>query len=141
MSPSPMQPLRLSLDLDRRIEEAFEELIHTPWGREFAASLWQPAIDVYETDDLYFIEADLPGVTPGQVDIRAEGARLTLSGTRDAVTSGLSRTGRTLLLERRQGQFCRTIEFEHPVDTGHIEMHFDQGTLRIRVPKRTTRSS
>lgn len=138
MGDLPIRPLRLSLDLGRRIDEAFEELIHAPWGREqLASSVWQPAVDIYEVDDAYLIEADLPGVPPERVEVHAEDSRLTFRGMRETVTSGWSATGRTLLVERRQGQFCRTIEFERPVDTNRVEMQFDRGTLRIRVPKRT----
>jgi len=136
MNHSPNRPLRLVLDVDRHIDAAFEELIHAPWGCEVAGSIWQPAIDIYELNDAYVVEADLPGVLPERVEIAAVGRRLTLSGTRDTVTTGLSRTGRSLLLERRQGHFRRTIEFEQEVDSQHIEMQFDQGTLRIRVLKR-----
>lgn len=44
-------PLSLSFDLDQSIEATFEELIHAPWGREFVDSIWQPPIDVYESED------------------------------------------------------------------------------------------
>lgn len=137
MGELPIRPLRLSLDLDRRIEEAFEELIHVPWGRELSETIWQPAIDIYETEEAYLVEADLPGVPPERVEVRVEGARLTLVGTRESVTSGLSPTGRTILLERRQGNFNRTIEFEHPIDTDRVETTFAQGTLRIHLLKRS----
>jgi HSP20 family protein len=139
MNHSPHQPLRLLFDVDRHIETAFEELIHTPWGRDLGASIWQPALDIYELNDCYLIEADLPGVLPERVEVAAEGRRLTLSGTRDTVMTALSQTGRSLLLERRQGHFRRTMEFEQEVDTQHIETQFDQGTLRIRVPKKGVR--
>ena len=90
MNHSPNRPLRLVLDVDRHIDAAFEELIHAPWGCEVAGSIWQPAIDIYELNDAYVVEADLPGVLPERVEIAAVGRRLTLSGTRDTVTTGLS---------------------------------------------------
>lgn len=62
------------------------------------------------------IEVDLPGVAPERVEVRGAGSRVTIHGTRDTLTSGLSPTGKTLLLERRHGQFSRTIEMEYPVD-------------------------
>lgn len=130
------RPLRLSLDFDRRIEQLFTELIHEPWGRDFGANVWQPAIDVHETAEAYLIEADMPGVAPENVEIRVDGRRLTIRGTRDTLTWSGSETGRNVLIERQHGHFCRTVELEHPVETEHIPMQFEQGILRLRLPKK-----
>ena len=132
----PLRPLRLALDLDRRIDEVFTELIHEPWGRGFTTAIWQPAVDISETDDAYLIEADIPGVAPENVEIRVEGRRLTIRGTRDTVTWSRSQAGRTVLVERHHGHFSRTLELDHPVDLETIEKHFDQGILRARLPKK-----
>ena len=69
----PIRPLRLSLDLDRRIDQVFSELIHEPWGCDFGAAAWQPAVDVYETGDAYLIEVDIPGVPPENVEVQVDG--------------------------------------------------------------------
>jgi HSP20 family protein len=128
------KPLRLALDLERRIEEAFSKLIHEPWGKALASRLWQPAIDVYETDDAYFIEADLPGVAPNSVEIRLEGDRLSICGRRQSMA--WAQSGRMLRLERASGEFCRVLELEHPVDCDRIEKQYEQGIFRARLPKR-----
>jgi len=132
--PSP-RIVRLSLDLDRRIEQLFTELIHEPWGREFSATEWQPAIDVHETADAYLIEADIPGVAPEDVEVQVDGRRLTIRGTRDTVTWSGSQAGRSVLVERQHGQFCRTLELDHPVAIERLQMQFEQGILRARLPK------
>lgn len=131
----PLRPVRLSLDLDRRIEQLFTELIHEPWGRDFGATVWQPAIDVHETADAYLIEADIPGVAPENVEIQVDGRRITIRGTRDTVTWSGSQAGRNVLIERQHGHFCRTVELDHPVAIERIQMQFEQGILRARLPK------
>jgi HSP20 family protein len=131
----PLRPLRLSLDLDRRIEQAFTELIHEPWGREFGATAWQPAIDVYETAEAYLIELDIPGVAPEGVEVHLDGRRLTIRGTRDTVTWSRSELGRTVLVERQHGHFCRTLDLDNPVDIDRIETQVEKGILRARLPK------
>lgn len=128
----PWTPLRL-LDLDRRIDEAFLELIHEPWGRPLSVELWQPAVDVHETEEAYLIEADLPGVPPDAVQLDVEEDRVTLRGSRHSVA--WSQEGRTMRVERAQGKFLRTLEFEEPIDVDHVERQFEQGLLRIRLPK------
>lgn len=133
----PMRPLRLSLDLDRRIDQAFTELIHEPWGGQFGADVWQPAIDVYETADAYLIEVDIPGVPPESVEVRVDGRRLMIRGTRQTVTWSQSQGGKNVHLERQQGHFCRSLELDRAVDIERLETQFDHGTLRARLPKKT----
>ena len=45
----PWTPFALSLDIERKIDEAFSTLIDEPWGR--LSSAWQPAIDALATHD------------------------------------------------------------------------------------------
>ena len=135
MTHNPIRPLKLSLNIDRHIEAAFEELIHARWGRDLTGSFWQPAVDMHEADDAYLIEVDLPGVAPERVKIEAQGHRLTIRGARESLTTGISQSGRSVLLERRHGELFRTIDFDQPVEAAHIEVQFDQGIVQIRVPK------
>jgi HSP20 family protein len=135
----PLKPLQFTFDLERRIEQAFSELIHEPWGRGLAATAWQPAVDIHETDDAYLIEADLPGVTPEDMEIRLDGQRLTICGRRQSLA--WTQSGRTLRVERAAGEFCRVLELEHPVDGARIDKQCHEGILRVRLPKRRSRPS
>lgn len=137
----PSRSLRLSLDLDHQIEQVFEELIHEPWGRDFGATVWQPAIDVSETDEAYLIEADIPGVAPEQVEVRVDGRRLTIRGRRESLTWSRNQSSRTLLVERQLGHFSRSLELDHPVEVERLETRFEHGTLRARLPKKKEASS
>lgn len=134
MMTDPFSPIRLSMDLDREIEAAFSQLIHQPWGRGSTLRNWQPAVDVFETDDAYLIEADLPGVTRQDIEVEVSERRLELRGQRRSVQ--VSHSGREVRLERSHGEFQRTITFDHPVDPSRIETHCDAGILSVRLPKR-----
>lgn len=126
------KPLRV-LDIERCIDEAFSELIHEPWGRPLAAEFWQPAVDVYETEDAYLIEADLPGVAPDAIQVSVEDRRVVLRGSRRTVQ--WQSAGRTVRVERAQGEFLRTLELDQPVDVTRIDRQFEHGLLRVRLPK------
>ena len=41
---------------------------------------WAPAVDIHETDQAIVLKADLPGLTPNEVDIRIEDNTLYLKG-------------------------------------------------------------
>ena len=49
------------MHLSREVERLFDEMIHRPWGfcREIRG--WNPPVDLYETDEAFILEADLPG--------------------------------------------------------------------------------
>ncbi|MEX1230241.1 MAG: Hsp20/alpha crystallin family protein [Planctomycetaceae bacterium] len=132
----PFKPIRINLDLQPRIEKAFAELIHEPWGRLLESASWEPAIDVYETGEAYLIEADLPGVPLENIEVRLEGRQLTICGIRRSVT--WTQSGQTLHVERAHGHFCRSLHLSHAVDLARMEKQCENGILRIRLPKTTT---
>lgn len=135
----PLKPLRFIIDVERHVEEAFSQLIHEPWGKAIPTGEWHPAIDVYETDSEYLVEADLPGVPAERITIQMEGNRLTIRGSRERMT-WVHHSGRTLRVERARGDFCRIVELDSAVDIDRIEKHYEQGILRLRLPKRLVQS-
>lgn len=130
----PRTPLRLCFDLDQEIDAAFANLIHQPWGRSEAPRGWQPAIDLFETEEAYFLEADLPGVSRDDIELRVEDSRVVLRGHRRSVR--VSQSGRGVRIERAQGEFERAITLALPVDPERAEVTCEQGILRVRLPKR-----
>jgi len=111
------------------IHTLFEELIHKPWG----AACWTPPVDVWENEDTFTIEMDLPGVNSDQVQIQAQGRTLTIEGRRERTPHGRSTSSR--LHERCDGQFSRSFEFDFVIDDGTVEKHWQDGVLTLIVPK------
>lgn len=134
MPRTPLRPLRLFFDLDREIEAAFVNLIHQPWGRPESSNVWQPAVDLYETDEAYFLEADLPGVSRDDIELNVEGSRVVLRGHRRSVR--VSQSERGVRIERARGEFERAITLVQPVDPDRVEVTCEQGILRVKLPKR-----
>jgi HSP20 family molecular chaperone IbpA len=60
----------------REMERLFDEMIHRPWGfcREMRG--WNPSVDLYEMDDAFVLEADLPGVKLDDVKVEIENSFL-----------------------------------------------------------------
>lgn len=87
----PWKPIRLSLlDADRQIDDAFNQFIVSMCGGESSQAIWSPQIDVYEADDAYVIEADLPGVSQDQLHVQVADTVVTISGTRATTQHGQS---------------------------------------------------
>src|SRR6185436_9297569 len=92
---------------------------------------WAPAVDVIETEDSYLLFAELPGVRREDIQLQVRDRRLELSGRRHSMGETLS----FLRMERSYGPFRRAFDLGVPVDTEGITAGFEQGILRIHIPK------
>lgn len=92
---------------------------------------WAPAVDVLETEDAYLVHAELPGVRRDDIQLQVRDRRLELSGRRQP----LGENRHFLRMERSYGPFRRNFELGLPVDVDGISAGFDQGILRVVVPK------
>jgi len=100
-------------------------------GAELAA--WQPRIDVREGDTEIVVTADLPGVTPDNVNLSVRDDLLTLEGRREETRAddgdGWHRR------ERVTGGFARTIRLPFEIDADRVQAKSAEGVLHIHVPK------
>jgi HSP20 family protein len=125
--------LRRALDVERHVENAFAEVIDTPWRRG-EHILWHPAVDIYETSDAYIIVADLPGVEPSHIDLQVKHGAVVLCGRR--VSLHIGRSCRHRIVERAVGRFCRTLRLEHEIDLPGKQESYHNGIYRAVLPKR-----
>lgn len=93
---------------------------------------WAPAVDVLETEDSYLLFAELPGVRREDIQLQVKDRKLELSGLRHP----LGENRNFLRMERSYGPFRRIFDLGAPVDTENISAHFDQGILKVHIPKR-----
>ena len=112
----------------------FTEVIHEPWGRKTREEAWQPAVDLYETDESYLIEVDLPGVLPNDIAVRVDDRSVTIAGTRRSTSWMQSAQG--VSIERRHGSFSRTFQLSCRVDPERIEHRHEEGIHYVRIWKK-----
>lgn len=92
------------------------------------------ALDVNETDDEYTIVADLPGVSAENIHINLHDGLLTINAEIPEQT--VEREGeRTLIRERRYGKFTRSIRLPQAVNDASVEAEYNEGTLKLTLPK------
>ncbi|MFD4940564.1 Hsp20/alpha crystallin family protein, partial [Streptomyces virginiae] len=82
-------------------------------------------MDAYREGDVYVIAFDLPGVSPGAVDIDVERNVLTVEAERRPAAQG--DTVRMELSERPLGVFSRRIMPADTLDTERIAADYDAG--------------
>ncbi|MGE0786234.1 MAG: Hsp20/alpha crystallin family protein [Sandaracinaceae bacterium] len=93
-----------------------------------------PAVDIREESDAIVLEAEVPGLTPEQIDVHVENNVLTLTGERSAVDEEKNDTYHRV--ERRFGSFTRAFVLPKGVDGEKIQANLEKGVLTLRLPKR-----
>lgn len=88
-------------------------------------------IDLFKDGDHYILNADMPGIDPGSVDVDVDGQLLTIRAERTA----RSEEGvKWLAHERPSGSFLRQLSLGDGVDTEHISANYDNGVLSVMIP-------
>ena len=96
-------------------------------------SSWLPSVDVYDGKEEVVLKADLPGVTPEDVDVEVDENVLTIRGERKS--DYRADQERFYRVERPTGAFERSIALPAGVLADRIEASFEDGILTVRVPK------
>ena len=92
-----------------------------------------PALNVWEDEAAFYVEADLPDVPADKLDITVkEGSRLTLAGERKPAEPANAVWHRQ---ERFAGPFSRELTLPTPVDADKVEARFEHGVLKLTLPK------
>ncbi|MEI8185419.1 MAG: Hsp20/alpha crystallin family protein [Chlorobiaceae bacterium] len=101
----------------------------------FFSSLVAPSfkVDISEDDTAIFIEADMPGIKKEDIKVSIEDNVLSISTERtrkeEEKKKGYHR------IERSWGSLSRSFTVGDNVDAGKIDAAYDNGVLKIKVPK------
>lgn len=128
------ESLRELVYLKRRMNQLFDEMLQPDKAPQSLPDYtWTPAADVYEDEECYFAEVELPGVTIGDVEVTAERNLLKIAGERrpqkEMTREGVQR------MERYFGRFLREFSFPGPLDSARVEASLSDGLLVIKIPK------
>jgi HSP20 family protein len=116
--------------MDRLFEDSF--IRPNGWAATNGHALAVP-VDLWETKDAYHLRADLPGLTPDDIEINATADTFTFSGetkpSTDVTNEGWVRQ------ERRVGKFARSFTVPMQIDPTKVEAKFQNGVLELVLPK------
>lgn len=125
-----------------RMRKEMEHLIQKFWS-DFGMGLWPeepevlPTLDVSETKDKIHLRAELPGMSPKDLEISVSETTVTLKGEKREETQ--EKDARFFRTERRLGSFSRTLRLPCRVKVDDVEATFENGILKIVMPKCETR--
>ena len=100
----------------------------------FSPAGWEPAIDVYETDDEIVVIVELAGVKESDIEILVDRDRFTIRGERrKAVVTSVRRM--YYQIEIMSGPFARSIALPVTVDTTESKAYYADGLVEVVLPK------
>lgn len=116
----------LRTEMDRLLSDFFEE-------GDGQVGRFAPPTDLYETDEAYVVESELPGFSREDIEVTLDQGTLSIHGARQTETE--RETENYHLRERASGQFERSFRLPRSIEAERVEARFEDGILRVRVPK------
>ena len=95
----------------------------------------KPAVDIRATEDEYVVEADLPGFSDDQIDVRVENDLLVISARDEENTKEDANEDSYMVRERRMRSFYRSFALPKDADVGKIDATYRNGVLTLTVHK------
>ena len=118
-------PLHELDSMERRMRRMLDEVGFTP--------VLLPPTDVYETDDEYVVELEVPGFEKEELGIEVSDHSITVKGERKEAKEQKEKEFR--LRERLERTFERRFVLPLEADTEHVQAKFVKGVLEVHTPK------
>lgn len=113
------------------ITDFFDEFVPSVFSNE---NIIKPKVEIKENGKELIVKAELPGLTKDDISVELKDSILTLSGERKSEKSE-EKNGKVLRSEISYGSFQRSFHISTEIDSDNIEANFEDGILRISLPK------
>ena len=124
------RPMNISNDFD----DMFRTVFHSDWKYPLKTKPnWKPEIDIKESDNLFQIKADIPGLTKKDIKVSLKGDQLTISGERKKISD--NENDHYHYRERSIGKFKRSFNLPESINKDKIQASFKNGILSIELEK------
>ena len=90
--------------------------------------------DIYLENNIYYIEADIPGYNKEDIKIEYNKGHINIIGNKE------EKNKKYLLHERRYNNINRHFYFKN-IDEDNIEAKYENGVLIISIPKKEVKSN
>ena len=116
-----------------------EQLERSFFGDPFSgffdrSDLSEMKADVVEEPDHYELEVDLPGFNKEDIKLELQGDNLVISAQRHSNAEEKNKDGKVIRMERSYGSYQRSFNVSQ-IDTDHIRAAYDNGVLKLALPK------
>jgi HSP20 family protein len=133
MLPIRFDPMRELSTLQREMDDLFKRMFgsaRTSGENGFMKAL--PAVNSYIKDNVFHLEAELPGVDTDKLEVRMDGLDLVIHGERH--TTKKTKDVDYLLQESSMNTFERRMTLPAGVDIEKAHASYKDGLLEVTVP-------
>ena len=123
---NPGTSVSLLNDFDKVLDSFFED------SNDF--EFQNPAVDVREEEDKYILEADLPGLTEKDIEVKVDDKLLTVSSVKKEKEE--EKKNGWLIRERKESSFSRSFVIPENADRENIKAEFKNGVLSLEIEKK-----
>lgn len=127
-------PFRELRSLQDEVNRVFSSNLNRSGETGLGRGAWNPSVDIFENQDQIVLEAELPGITPEDVNISIENNVLTIHGERKFEKTDEGDNFHRV--ERSYGSFTRSFTLPPTVSSENVNANFDNGVLRLELAKR-----
>ena len=94
-------------------------------------------VDIREEEDAYLLEAELPGLTEKDIEVKVENDLLQISSRKEEKEEEAKEEQKKgyLVRERRSSSYHRSFVLPKDTDREKIEASFNSGLLTLSIPK------
>jgi HSP20 family protein len=116
----------------RPIDRLFEQFLgYEAAIREDGTPTYALPLDILETEDAYEVHATVAGVPQDGVEVTFASGMLSIA----VKAAPVEVLGTFIRQERPWGNWSRKLELPKEIDSAKIAAQFENGVLRVRVPK------
>ncbi len=119
--------------MQREMERLLDHLCSSKPPMVHFARMWEPAVDVYETEKNIVVLVELAGVKQDKMDVIVVGSTLVVRGERKETPLGGNQTYHRIEIHR--GFFERAILLPTAVDPDRTKASYEDGLVEIVLPK------
>lgn len=135
-----MKRKRTILDKKGFVEKMMEDTakaidgISKDIGKSVIDYTFVPGKDILETDDSVIVHVDLPGIKKEDIDLDVTETRVRIKADFD-ITQEVNRGRHLTLHDRKSGVIRRTVRLPKKVIPQDAEAEFENGVLKVEIPK------
>ncbi|MCG2588385.1 Hsp20/alpha crystallin family protein [Rhodohalobacter sulfatireducens] len=125
----------LNIDLEKqlsRLGKDIQGLVERMVPLTVEAGDFKPDCDIVESEKMYSLYMDLPGMKKKDIKITLKDRILTVSGERELFLEDDEELKRS---ERTQGSFSRSFALPENADVSSVDATFKEGVLQVKILK------
>ena len=128
-------PFRDLVSLRERMNRLFDESFPFQGEeKDMMRSTWTPSVDIFEDEHTLVLNAEVPGLSEDDIELKIEDNTLTIKGERKFEKEIKEENYHRM--ERSYGSFYRAFNLPPTIDVEKISAEHENGVLKITMPKK-----